>query len=1218
MSQTFESSLQSFLLVSRAQWKSARHSSTSKDVHLELEFRFGNVDRVETDCTSALTSSTVPHCTLSAERFRHLLSKCESNTLFGSHVSDEPSSAAAPRFTRVTVFRTSTASIAVRKVECLESLQIRSSTSRSGYFQTKTTINRDDSILRSEYQVRSFLCAEQTITGAVAKTLVDATCTPHTRLLSRRSFRYPDIGIVVDLTTVHDAATLAETDYEVELEVLDARAFLESLSLPGKSVNLVEPIRQIWCCLHHDSQQVFSRSEYSAMRLFMSRALMRASGAPSSVALSKMMSRPRNLKLADIQVGALVDNPRLTYQVTAKADGRRCFLVEYAGRVWLTFPVGEALVLWGSGSNNIGPLVNSSSAVFDAELVQSTTRKSCQLCLVFDTIALTMTLPSTSISSSSSSSSSVSSSSSSLSLLASVDLSRIDRESHHARSECFAFWQQQQSCSARCSIVVRAKPFYAFETLGDMSEACEAAIASCNDYDHDGLIFMPDEAPYFLQAFRQPLKARSLSSMPDVVKWKPADRLTVDLRVSGGKVYALNDVLFEGTKFGKWSGLFVTAAPDPTVVTCLPDCENVIVEFAVKLSTTRHGMYDLMVVNIRRDRLRPNSIEVVEDTWNDSIRPIDDATLFKQDGSFQLVRLAQSQQKTFAYGRMSSVVQGFAGFASVLSSSRGSCLIDIGSGRGGDLSKWSVLTSANVGTVVAIEPDVTNYVELCSRIKRSTTSSFQQQQQVIPFNLSVQDEDQIHRLLTENLIDKNKVHAVSLMLVASFLWDPSKRDLATLARLVDRVSSDQACFCLYTINGHKVRLLLDARADGSVKLGPVHISYADSTTKQRVVVRWDSSVDTILSENEQEEWLVYPEDLHPLLADYGFVLQESTSIGDCSRTAARHLSIMSSEHVALSDVGKRYCDLFDFFLYRRGACAEVIVAEKQPQQQPQPEAKPLVSSLTPAVPAAVHNTYIDCCATEVFDGYDLDGGMEVDSGNGSGDWSEEQLLCAVGDDRKRLVVMDSLDRYAAVPETNTVRIACLSKPSSFWHCLAKAICIDYRCISSSAFRFAFCSKWCVKVLQDCSASKKRFPKQLLAMGASDFDLLSVTDPHVLRSFSDMLYHVLSVRVVFVTFRSKLQSTAASQLFVTQLRALAPWSLDSLHEDRDGTPIIYLARVPTRVTYDPTNGSVVCAPGASFRFELLASEAKTFNYDGVKPIETVFVKSHPLSCRIFSH
>lgn len=1164
---SFDQCLQSFLLVCRAKAK----QYTSEQGHLELEFRFGLVD--------SHGPASVDSTSITEARFRQAKEYCTRHADI----------AASNTFTRVTIFRTRSIDTVVRKVERLANLDEMSS--RVGHFERKTTLLRDDSVLRSEYQVRCALCLEKVITGAEAKTLVDASSRPFVRQLCRQRYTFSALGVAVDFTAVHDSDKNLSTKYEVELEVLDTHCLFAATN--ENFVAVCRQVGMLWCQLHHGSSSVFSRSDYEAMRAFAASSLRSAasssSAATTSDSLSKVMSRPRNLKLSDIQSNGLVDNPKHSYKVTVKADGQRCFVVALGRNVWITFPVGGGFVARQSQS-----LQESTQArtMFDAELVQSA--ESRRLCLVFDTICMT---PPTS---------------SGAAATLSIDWARLDRESHNTRLECFERWLEANTKSNMIDgavVTIRSKPFYQFRTIGDLSEACEAALSDAKDFEQDGLIFMPDNAPYFLSAFTQPLRARSLCNMPDVVKWKPSDRLTVDLKYSRGKLYAHHDVVFEGTSFGRWSGRIVRV----NVVTGdyedynpeTDNLQNVVIEFAVRPRTqpnaTEETLYDMALVNVRRDRLNPNSIEVVSDTWNDSIRPIFSQTLLGQDALFQLVRLRQSQNKAAAFRRL----------AEICAKTEDGCLLDLGSGRGADLSKWTQLCSSGIKNVVALEPNSKNFTELVSRATRS--SSDVQAQRILPFKCSIQDLDNLQSFLHRHLLSKDKVTACSMMLVASFLWDPRGTDIAALASLLDRTLSDNAAFLMYTINGHKVRSLLDRQSGNVLRLGPVELSYVQDN---RIRVRWDASVDTILSENEQEEWLVYPENLHKALSGFGFSLLETTSLEDCQRTGATRMTcVVNDTRTCLSDAGERYCSMFDFYLYARGkkgnsSAPSVPLHDTRTQLIETPS---LTLSDNESDDSTRPCDLVSVCASQVdeVESFGQHNQMDVDV-----EWNEEQLLPVNGDDTKRLVVLDTTEAQAPLSITsksNVVRISALSKPSSFWHCLAKAICIDYRCVSASAFRYDFCTRWIEKVTAECSSSKFRFPSSLVSMCGATFAMPSVTDPHVLCAFSDMLRKVLSVRVVFVTVRFKRLSSLPTSPFVSTLRALAPWSYDQVDES---APVVFLARLPTAVTYDPTNGSVVCAPRAVFRFELLAVESQNFQYDGIKPIATHFDKTHDFCRYVF--
>lgn len=1143
----FEESLRQF--VSHASSKSLLSSPNNSK--LEIELRFHAIDQAFVGNSSGKRDQA--HV-LSEERFADFCSAYQQ--VCGVCVWDT----AKCRVTQNTLFATDRTDTVVRKVELLASVSERSS--RQGYFETKQTLHRDDGSLKSEFGVRGCISKETVVMGAAAKALVADPNPLTVRKLIRCSTMLEN-HLCLDVSKVVDASDDKKIlSCEIELE-MDPR-FLEAGNGAEK---FVRAVRKIWLALHR-SRLLFSASSYRSVRSFLAESLRNASGQ-SHPSIVRHMSRPRNVKLHEISAGSLLLNPKFTYSATIKADGKRCFLVQHGVYLWVCFALDRAFLVDRFSAEH------SNRVVFDAEWIPKekvrnlARAEASVICLVFDTVYRAQSAGSQKHEAT----------------FQDLVLPPIDKQPHSRRLAYLDEWLaciQPVSAFVRTS-QIRRKPFHRFSTLSELSAACRASLADTTlddevSFENDGLIFMPDEAPYYLQAFTMPLHQRNIANFPDVVKWKPKEKLTVDLLIQDRRVFAKGMTEFVGTKFGTWSGRLVeqrfSAESDAFEYDVVDPGQyhNVVVECSMKQGLTRDTI-DLVVEVVRRDRDQPNSIEVIVDTWNDWIRPVEAQTIFDEDKLFQMIRQEQSRQKTMLYELAKAAIPVSAP----------SCLVDLGSGRGGDISKWSSVFGDLVDTVVACEPDKENLAALDSRAQRSR----------LPFRLfqccaSVQQVDQIEANLVVHGVARRDVRFASLMLVASFLANPDGSDFRKLADCVDRILADDGVFIVYTLSGQKVRRLFSSGAD-SAQLGPVVF---ESIGDCRLGVRWTSGTEdeVILHDGYQEEWLVDVPLLLSVFADRGYSVVATLDQQG------------STDPRAFSVDGCSYLQLFEGFVLgkstaRAQALTKPVVSKNSLQKL---EKRQRIESVADVDDVEREQDRVQdlgqmplqkstVCAVHV-DAME----MEVD---------EEDFLPCPADDTKSMILLSFADnirwKHFMPYQWNLVRIACMSgsqaDPVSFWHALAKAVCIDYQTVSSAGFRRTFVYRWIAAFEQ--SAKQKRCPK----VDTKQLDL--VTDIAVLRKLSDVIFEVLQVRVCFLHHRAILEKSRMSQSdsLVSCLSPLFP--LPERHSV--DTPIVFVTRLSTSVEIDLSNRTVVPSPDCRFVYELVAIESKEYNLDHVKPIHTMF-------------
>ena len=190
------------------------------------------------------------------------------------------------------------------------------------------------------------------------------------------------------------------------------------------------------------------------------------------------------------------------------------------------------------------------------------------------------------------------------------------------------------------------------------------------DLNFDGFIFQPVGA-----YFNEPKK------------WKPAGKMTIDflLRSTGttsGKYEYLvkNKSNFERPDYGNVAPLITLPrdfSPEYDGDRTL-DLDGIVAECKFDVNQKRFSVYRL-----RPDRPYPNDITVAQSVFDDILRPLSLDTMLGQD--LTVMRYAHNRTKEF-------LLENFRGKK---------IIVDVGSGQGGDLRKWSAL---GLEKVFALEP----------------------------------------------------------------------------------------------------------------------------------------------------------------------------------------------------------------------------------------------------------------------------------------------------------------------------------------------------------------------------------------------------------------------------------------------------------------------------------------------------------------------------------
>lgn len=227
-------------------------------------------------------------------------------------------------------------------------------------------------------------------------------------------------------------------------------------------------------------------------------------------------------------------------------------------------------------------------------------------------------------------------------------------------------------------------------------------------YDTDGLIFTPKNEGY--EPRHHP-----------ILKWKPHNKLTIDLLLRKGKDGAFD--LHAGEKNRRTVHFRdATYKPQPDeVIGGIRPREGFIVEFGFE-GSVEGGVW--RPHRIRHDKIVPNFITVAEDVWKHIQNPVTKEELIAKKGESAPVDEEKETEKPIERedGIVNeSRVKGMNQYHNLVvkdriirSIPRDSAVLDIGSGRGGDLNRYM----RRGIEVWAIEPNQEHIDDMRTRVEK--------------------------------------------------------------------------------------------------------------------------------------------------------------------------------------------------------------------------------------------------------------------------------------------------------------------------------------------------------------------------------------------------------------------------------------------------------------------------------------------------------------------
>ena len=598
------------------------------------------------------------------------------------------------------------------------------------------------------------------------------------RKKERSSFSYNGGGMQLDLTIVNDGDLQNKGSYEVEVEIFN----LSNRSTSLQAITLLLIIIQ-------NTNELYTYSEFSRLVNFYNSTL--GGKTPEYIFDHRVLYQPRNLHLNDMVFGGLVGNSETKYWITHKTDGLRKILIIHTSGVWLITPPSEAIKV-----TSILDTRDWIGSILEGELVPPNKRKGIDLnrvkywYLVFDSLSATITDSRT------------------------LGSRSIQERPHPER---LLYAQRVANNFKNNLLQVDTKTFLEVPTVSDFYRVMREMFNQRPSlaYQQDGFISMPISMPYNSKNDKLPLSRRKLTKVADICKIKEQENITTDFAIQRNSDGSMDLLIGSGENLIKFVGTeqypFNSGMVDVNneLLQNLPN--GTIVEFALRISDST----DLVVpTTIRIDKTRPNSSEVAIDNWELAHEPITNDTLKGDD--ITLLRRYHNRIKWSLFGQ------------TLFSKSKGN-LLDIGSGRGGDVIKWK----ANYSKVVAVEPNPEHILEFIRRIKSiynvdrvqvvKSLGEFIADAPVVVIQTGGENTELISEVVSKTIV---KADVVSAMLSLSFFWS-SQNLVKKLSQTILNNLKPNGKFVFLTIDGDAVEELFSPTYASGFSLKSINIGKND-------------------------------------------------------------------------------------------------------------------------------------------------------------------------------------------------------------------------------------------------------------------------------------------------------------------------------------------------------------------------------------------------------
>lgn len=298
------------------------------------------------------------------------------------------------------------------------------------------------------------------------------------------------------------------------------------------------------------------------------------------------------------------------------------------------------------------------------------------------------------------------------------------------------------------------------------------------EYKIDGIMLTPETLSYI----------DTTGITPVIMKWK--SEITIDLCVNHGKLWCSDTATKEQVEFRGT----VKVPLDKVIMGDINAVQGSIVEFKCQGK-------NLVALKLRPEKIGPNTSITAHDNWEKATIDVvtEDTLLCKTN---EIMRKFHGRIKWSLFTRGTGI------------------LLDIGSGRGGDLAKWG-----SYDLVLCVEPSKENMDELKSRLANMEPHV---QSKVKTLQAYGQEYKKIHRFVMEHLapLGKTKVDVVAMMDSLTFFFMDDGKALADLKKTIDLCLKDTGLFIWKAMDGTKAKQAVSYSSD-PVRFGNDYIQDRD-------------------------------------------------------------------------------------------------------------------------------------------------------------------------------------------------------------------------------------------------------------------------------------------------------------------------------------------------------------------------------------------------------
>ena len=380
----------------------------------------------------------------------------------------------------------------------------------------------------------------------------------------------------------------------------------------------------------------------------------------------------------------------------------------------------------------------------------------------------------------------------------------------------------------------------------------------------DGIIIQPIKMPYNNFILRQTNATQSRNEiwMP-TLKWKPSTHMSIDFLVKLAQerdVYYLyaadnnNIVKFVGTPRHPYSKNIVIGGG-------MFQGENIngkIVEFKWDYNDS-----NFIPMRYRHDKLNANNINIILGTfgvksgiWNDIMEPITEADI--RGDTLKVMRRLHNNIKSNM----------------LINIKENSTILDIGSGRGGDISKWK----RRHLNVFGVEPNADNITELYKRLPPAFSDKF------VFAQIGAEETEKVIEFTKHTLLDG----VISFFSLTFFL--ETEKMFEGLLSTIDKIVKPSGKFVGIVMDGEKVKKLLEHgdtyinRSFSIVSKGSPSViekksEFGEETGDfgNKILINLNDPTSMV---KNQEEYLVNFKYLEKRLGEMGFRLTYSKILGN--------------------------------------------------------------------------------------------------------------------------------------------------------------------------------------------------------------------------------------------------------------------------------------------------------------------------------------------------